>query len=150
MAATAAQVKTECNLDKVAESRLTPHLIKGELAARRILTAAVYEAIVAEDDPYTDGDHSRLTSAEALLAGASALPFLGIKTAGDGVTRSTGQGDSRTELASAGQLELMAQVFRDQAMDLIRDYIPNPPEADQPVSGLNIGGIRLTAVGGDC
>lgn len=149
MAATAAEVRAECNLTaKVADGALNPHLIKGERKVRELLGVEAYEAIQAETSPYTAEDLALVTSAEALFAGAFALPFLGIRTSGAGIVRSTGQGDSRESLASTEDLLALGDVWKEQAVELIRGLIPAPDETESPEYGLTVGGIRWTSAGG--
>lgn len=144
-----ARVKTECNLPQVLDAAITPHLAKAELTLRDRLTDAVYDGIKDGTGDYVPADLVNLESSEALEAGAFALPFLNIKSGGAGLVRSTGHDANRTDLLSHSQIMALAKEFRDQALLLIRKYIPKPALADEPVSGITIGGLRLTSAGGE-
>ena len=145
-----ARVRTECNLAEVTDDTLlSPHLTKAEIVLRDRLTDTVYDAIKDSTSPYVTADLENLKAAEALEAGAFALPILNIKTGGNGLVRSTGHEANRTELLSHGQTLALAEEFRRQSLLLIRQYQPRPAEADEPVSGITVGGLRLTAAGGE-
>lgn len=155
--ATTANILTECNLPKVATSILTPYLATATIELERLLTVDAagdrYTLLATPTSPYDSADKAILVKAEALLAGSIALPFLNLKTQGDGIVGSTGFAESRTELLSPLQIQATAVQWRRDAMNLLAPYIPDVNDnenGDRTASSptMRIGSRVFVACGG--
>lgn len=140
MLTSAAQVKQEGNLPaSLDDGVLATHLAKAEIEVKKILTAAKYDYIAGldpEDDAFI-----ACSLAEANLALSFAIPALNIETAGNGIVRSKGWDQSRSDLLSQGEVDRLIERYKNIALNLLGPYIPqNESTVDEPadeVKGSN-------------
>ncbi len=148
-------VQSECNLAQVLEAQLTPHIASAELEIQTILGSTRWTAVATPSSPYAAADKAALKKAEALLAGAIALPLLNTATGGAGIFASqvTGGGGMATSYISEGQAQQRAAGLRARALSILAPYLPGLDSVadaeDNPTGGVDLAGFfRLTPCGG--
>lgn len=151
--ATAADVRSQCNLDPTVEDvMLAPHLATAADDVERLLGSSRYSAVATPVSPFVAADRARLVAAEALLAGAIALPFLNLQSSGKGVVKTllVGPDGRQSEFLSEREVQAKAVGWRSIAMGKLARYVPPATDADLAIDdvGLTLGSLRLTPLGG--
>lgn len=145
MVTTHSQIRQEGNLpDTVGNSLLDPHIKKAEIEIRKIITSAVYDTIEADEN---GSDYELLQLAEANLSLSYAVTSLNIETHGSGIVQAKGWDESRSDLLSQTEIELLREYYRDVAMELLKPIIPQPEsEDDEPPNEYRGSNFRLSAI----
>jgi len=126
---TVEEFRKVCNLHltEPKDERLQPHLDFGEREARKILGAALYAEIKAKDT-VSEADAADLLLAIYLLALCGALPFLNLKTRGDGITLSQAERAEglagTTSYMTPAQMKDFKKQISDEAKSLLEAWIP--------------------------
>jgi len=117
------QIKSEGGLpDSLTDDKLQPHLLKASIEMKKILTAAVYNA--TEELNQDDEQYISCQIAEANLTLYFAIPSLNMETQGNGIVRSKGWDQSRSDLLSQNEVTKLQEYYKGVAMDLLKPYIP--------------------------
>jgi hypothetical protein len=155
MLATEAKVKSEGNLDaSIKDEKITPHLFKASVELKKILSADVYTKVESYKDSQVAAEKEMFDVcqiAEANLAMSYAVKVLNIQTQGNGLVRTQGWDQSRSENLSQNEVEKLSDHFRNVAMNLIDPYIPQSPAASSDdgttsPSTLMTGSFALGAI----
>lgn len=148
--ASAADVRTECNLPGVTDDTLlTPHLESAEQELKDTLGSTQFAAVATPSSPYQAADMALLKKAEALLAGAYALAVLNTATSGAGIITAqvAGGGGAETRYLSQAQADAKAADLRRRAVALFTRYRPGETDEDREANvtgGVDLGGVRLS------
>ena len=149
---TIAEVKAEGNLPAAMPAdKLQPSLDMASIELRTILGADLYTTILGYKSAPSSGDDTRTdpqklqfticSKAEALMSMSFAVHKLNIATQGDGIVKSQGWDQSRSDLLSQDEATKLSELFRNQAMTLLNRYMPvNTEDPDTIKSGEYIIG----------
>ena len=146
--ATLANVRSEGNLPNAPttpDAKIQPALDLAVIEMGRLLTLAVYVAIVADTGSQRKTD---CTKAEAILAFAHAIPSLNVETAGAGIVTSKGWDQSRSTVLSVNETKSLVQVFRQKALMLLSPYmsVPADDEYGDDSGYRSFGSLSMAAV----
>jgi len=139
------KIREEGNLpETIKDGKLVPHLTKASIEMKKILTATEYEKKLTEND---SDDFDVLAIAEANLALSYAVTSLNIETQGTGIVRSKGFDESRSDLLSQNEVERLREYYRNIAMNLLAQFIPQPESTEETPANEVVGGnYRMSAL----
>lgn len=147
---TPAAVRKEGNLSSsVLDDQLEQSIKLASIEVKKLLTAEVYTEVESEAGDNTDR-YLECSQAAANLAMSYAVITLNIETAGTGIVRSKGFGETRSELLSQNEAQRLSDHFRQIAMNLLKPYLPayegDPDDDDDDDDILEAGSISLGAI----
>jgi len=121
--ATGDSIRSEGNLPVgIDDTILAPHIATASMKMKRLITDAVYSAnldIATKPTEFAD-----LQKAESNLALSYAIYALNIETQGNGILRTKGWDQSRSELLSQSECDKLSEHFYDIAMEVLEAYVP--------------------------
>lgn len=145
---TAASIKTFIGIGTQPAEKVFLYQPIAEKELRALLTTDVYDALVTAL-PDDDVDAESAARAECLLALRHSLTVLGMRLLDDGgISKMIGHGDFQEELAGQMSVAKAKDMLYAQAMEFIKDLIPDSTAltADELALQFEGNGFALTAV----
>lgn len=142
--ATIDSVRTLGNITQVDEEKITPHLFTAQIDVTKSITKEKYEEVLAEVD--TD-DYKKVQQAESYFVLSYLIPVINISSTGNGIVKSTGTGEGRTEMLSENDVETIIQRYRDNAEKLLQEFIPEVDyDEDDNNDRVSTPNVKMIAV----
>lgn len=142
------QVKEEGNLPpSVDDNLLWPHIFKASLEMKRCLTREKYVLIQGYSTSLNPDEidiYDACCMAEANFAMSYAVRVLNIQTQGNGLVRSRGWDESRSENLSQSEIDKLAGHFKNTAMEILDPYMPKENSSDPASSPDSVVGSKFT------
>jgi len=143
-------VKDEGNLqDKYDDRKIIPHHEKAVREMKSILGSEKYnyfKTLAIDSDLSAEQKEELKTAqlAEANLTLAYAIIRLNIKTSGEGIIRSIGKDNNKTDLLGSHEIQALKNEFKETAMMLLKPFIPdNKSDNDKELMFLSTPNLKV-------
>lgn len=114
------KVRREGNLNTtIIDEQILPAIEKASIELKRLL-GDLYNQVQNETNTQR---RNEIEKAESLLALSYLVWTLNIETSGSGIVKAKGFGESRSELESWVEIEMLSNRFRNEALQILKPYI---------------------------